>query len=691
MSSVVVAPAPVDLARFAGLGIRTEADLLLHLPMRYEDETRLHRIADIRPGQWAQIEGEVMRAEVTYKGRRSLLAEIQDDSGTISLKFFNFYGSQQKQLAIGNRIRAVGEVKGGLFGVELVHPRYRVVRDDTPLPQALTPVYPTVKGVSQALLRSSILSLLQHAFDETLPADLLQRLLKHLGRQQFTAGSTVSTVPTVHTALQQLHQPPAQASIEALLERSHPAWRRVIFEELLAQQLSLRRARQARLAQRANRLESDSLVTRLQAILPFQLTSAQRRCWRDMASDLAQPLPMNRLLQGDVGSGKTIVAALAAARAIGSGYQVALMAPTEILAEQHLRKLQPLLSAIGVRIGWLAGNLKEKQKREVRAALAAGDIDFLVGTHALIEDTVEFSKLALVIIDEQHRFGVNQRLALRQRQGNISHQLMMSATPIPRTLAMTYYADLDVSVIDELPPGRQPVLTKLLSAARRTELIERIRAQVQLGRQVYWVCPLIDESEALDLRNAIETHQRLGEELAPIVVGMLHGRLASAEKQAAMADFVANRIQVLVATTVIEVGVDVANATLMVIEHAERFGLAQLHQLRGRVGRGSSESVCVLLYQTPLSPTARERLKVMFESNDGFEIARRDLCLRGPGEFLGARQSGVSLLRFADLERDADLVELARDSAANMLTQHKALTERHLARWLGAREEFLKA
>jgi ATP-dependent DNA helicase RecG len=410
-----------------------------------------------------------------------------------------------------------------------------------------------------------------------------------------------------------------------------------------------------------------------------------------VSADLGRAQPMNRLLQGDVGSGKTVIAALAAAQAVGSGMQAALMAPTEILAEQHARKLMPWMQAIGVRCAWLAGSLKESEKKAIRARAAAGEVDLLVGTHALIEDSVDLPRLGLAIVDEQHRFGVAQRLALRGKGERLPHQLMMSATPIPRTLAMTYYADLDVSVIDELPPGRRPVVTKLVSEARRDELVARVRAAAAGGRQVYWVCPLIEESEALELQTAIDTHQRLVQELAPLSVGLVHGRLPGAQKQQVMEGFARGEVQVLVATTVIEVGVDVPNASLMVIEHAERFGLAQLHQLRGRVGRGSADSVCVLMYRGPLSPTARERLKVMYETTDGFEIARRDLQLRGPGEFLGARQSGLPLLRFADLERDAELAEHARDCADRMLREAPELAAAHLERWLGGREEFLRA
>ena len=667
---------PDDLSRLGKLGIRNEQDLLLHLPLRYEDQTRLTPIGALRPGGSAQVEGTVARSEIGGRGRRTLHVELRDATGTVALRFFHFYGSQLAQLAVGRRIRAIGEPRGGLFGLEMVHPRYRVVKDGAPLPDRLTPVYPTAAGIGQATLRGAVLAAVRAAaLDDTVP----------------TQCAAVRSLPSLMEALRLLHEPPPDVSQSALEDRSHPAWRRVIFEELLAQQLSLRRARAARAHRRALALRDRGLVERLVAQLPFRLTGAQARAWREVGGDLARTQPMNRLLQGDVGSGKTVIAALAAAQAIGSGTQAALMAPTEILAEQHHRKLSPWMQAIGVRIAWLASSLKESDKRRVRAQAAAGEVDLLVGTHALIEDAVEFPRLGLAIVDEQHRFGVAQRLALRGKGAKLPHQLMMSATPIPRTLAMTYYADLDVSVIDELPPGRRPVLTKLLAESRRDELILRVREAAAAGRQVYWVCPLIEESEALELQAAIDTHARLCAELAPLAVGLVHGRLNGADKQSVMEAFARGEIQLLVATTVIEVGVDVPNASLMVIEHAERFGLAQLHQLRGRVGRGAAESVCVLMYRAPLSPAARERLRVMYETTDGFEIARRDLLLRGPGEFLGARQSGLPLLRFADLERDADLVEAARDCAARMLGEHPEAAQAHLDRWLGGREAYLAA
>lgn len=666
-----------DLGKFARLGIRTEADLLLHLPLRYEDETRIVAIADVAPGETAQVAGEVRSNEIVTRPRRMLQVELDDGSGRIGLRFLNFYGSQVAQLAVGRRLRAMGEVRGGLFGLEMVHPRYRMLGGADRLPATLTPVYPTVAGIGQSDLRRTILAALARTdWADTLRPGCAERL----------------GLPALMPSLRLLHQPPPETPLSAIEDRTHPACRRLAFEELLAQQLSLKRARAARAGQRAMPLPDHAQTQRLLAALPFALTGAQTRAWHEISRDLAGSEPMNRLLQGDVGSGKTVVAALAAMQAIGSGRQAALMAPTEILAEQHFRKLGPWLEPLGVRVAWLSGSLTASAKKKVRALAAAGEVDLLVGTHALVEESVELPTLGLAIVDEQHRFGVAQRLALRATRGDaLPHQLMMSATPIPRTLAMSYYADLDVSVIDELPPGRTPVITKLVTQSRHAEVVERVRAAVAQGRQVYWVCPLIEESETLDLQTAIDAFESLSAELADLRVGLIHGRLPVAEKAATMDAFVRGEIDLLVATTVIEVGVDVPNASLMVIEHAERFGLSQLHQLRGRVGRGSAQSVCVLLYRPPLSANARERLKTMYETTDGFEVARRDLLLRGPGEFLGARQSGLALLRFADLERDADLVDEARIEADAMLAGPPRRVDAHLARWLAGREEFLKA
>jgi len=687
---------PKPLARtadkLAKLGLSRDIDLALHLPMRYEDETTLTAVADLLPGMAMQVEGIVSDNEITYRPRRQLLVRLTDDAGDVlTLRFLNFYGSQVKQLAVGVRIRARGEARGGFFGMEMVHPACRVVEAGAPLPQVLTPVYPSTAGVSQAYLRKAIDNALKRTqLPEIVPEALVRACLPE-------------PVIPLNQAIELLHHPGAEVDETGLLDGTHPAWLRIKFEELLAQQLSLKRAQQQRRARTApvmlKRSESASLVARFEHTLPFALTGAQRRVWAEISADMAAPHPMQRLLQGDVGSGKTIVAALAAAQAIDAGYQAALMAPTEILAEQHARKLRGWLEPLGVEVAWLAGSLKAKAKRAALEAAASGAAQLTIGTHAIIQEAVEFARLGLVIVDEQHRFGVQQRLALRAKAQHAAdgapdfqpHQLMMSATPIPRTLAMTYYADLDVSTIDELPPGRTPILTKLVSDARRAEVIARVHEAALTGRQVYWVCPLIEESEALQLQTAVDTYQALTLALPELRVGLVHGRLNPADKAAVMEAFAMGELNLLVATTVIEVGVDVPNASLMVIEHAERFGLAQLHQLRGRVGRGSAASVCLLMYAGPLSQTARARLQTMRETGDGFEIARRDLELRGPGEFLGARQSGAAMLRFADLQEDAWLIEPTRDAAQRMLDEAPDLVIQHLNRWLGGREHYLKA
>ncbi|QET00670.1 ATP-dependent DNA helicase RecG [Cupriavidus pauculus] len=681
-------------ARLAKLGLRRSVDLVLHLPMRYEDETSILTIRDAiaraGAGIAAQVEGEVVSNEVTFRPRRQLVVKIADETGELTLRFLNFYGSQTKQMAEGARLRVRGDVRGGFFGAEMVHPTVRPVAEGEGLPDRLTPVYPATAGISQAYLRKAIGGALQRTpMPETLPQPLLRGPLASL------------RLAPLADCLRLLHNPPQGESEAALADRSHPAWQRIKFDELLAQQISLRRSQAARREKTAPSMPpvQDQLRTRFLAALPFGLTGAQQRVVAEIAADMTHPHPMHRLLQGDVGSGKTVVAALAACQAIDAGYQAALMAPTEILAEQHYRKLSAWLAPLGVAVVWLAGSLKAREKREAAARVESGEARLVIGTHALIQDTVRFARLGLSVVDEQHRFGVAQRLALRGKAAEgervaderVPHQLMMSATPIPRTLAMTYYADLDVSVIDELPPGRTPIVTRLVNDARRDEVIERVHHAAAEGRQVYWVCPLIEESEALQLQTAVETYETLVAALPDLRVGLVHGRLPPAEKAAVMDEFSAGRLQVLVATTVIEVGVDVPNASLMVIEHAERFGLAQLHQLRGRVGRGTAESVCLLMYQGPLSPTARERLATMRETTDGFEIARRDLQIRGPGEFLGARQSGEAMLRFADLETDAWLVEYAQEAAEAMLAHYPEATEAHLLRWLGGREHFLKA
>ena len=668
-------------AKLARLGLRTDMDLVLHLPMRYEDETQVQPIreAGFMGGNTAQVEGVVMTSDIQYRPRRQLVVTIADDSGQLVMRFLNFYGSQVKQLAAGTRVRARGEVRHGFFGAEMVHPTYKVVKEGDPLPQALTPVYPSGEGLPQSYLRKAIASAITRVdWRDTLPPPLLASL----------------KLQAFEPSVKLLHNPPPDVSEPALMDRSHPAWIRMKFDELLAQQLSLKRAQAARRAKGASALPViGTLSNDFLSALPFALTGAQQRVLTEIRADLRESFPMQRLLQGDVGSGKTVVAALAAAQAIDSGFQAALMAPTEILAEQHFRKIAQWMEPLGVRVAWLTGSLKKKEKTEAQARIESGEAQLVIGTHALIQEGVEFAKLGLVIVDEQHRFGVGQRLALRnkgQDAQTVPHQLMMSATPIPRTLAMTYYADLEVSVIDELPPGRTPIVTRIVDQNRRDEVIERVHAAALEGRQVYWVCPLIEESEALQLQTATETHAMLAAALPDLRVGLVHGRMKPAEKQIVMDAFSRGEVHVLVATTVIEVGVDVPNASLMVIEHAERFGLSQLHQLRGRVGRGSAASVCLLLYQSPLGPVAKQRLMTMRETTDGFEIARRDLEIRGPGEFLGARQSGQAMLRFADLETDQWLVEKARDVAQMLLRDDLATVEEHLARWLGGREEFLK-
>jgi len=669
------------LAVLGKLGIHREFDLVLHLPMRYDDETRLYLISDAPEGAPVLVEGVVTDNAIKFRPKRQLVCTVEDASGVLVMRFLNFYTSQVKQLAPGTRVRLFGEIRQGFFGAEMVHPRYRVVREDTPVSKTLTPVYPATAGLNQASLQRLTRDALNASdLDDTLPPGLLAEL----------------GLPGFRESVSFLHHPPPAAEQAALQNRSHPAWRRVKFDELLAQQLSMRIHYDRRKAVGAPALPARHKTTReLLKRLPFKLTRAQIRAAEDIERDLAQTHPMQRLLQGDVGSGKTVVAALASLQAIENDYQVAVMAPTEILGEQHYAKFFAWLGDLGIKVTWLSGNLPRKEKRASLDDIASGAAQIAIGTHALFQDAVEFSRLGLAIVDEQHRFGVRQRLALRLKGAAPEaaaqpHQLMMSATPIPRTLAMSYYADLDVSVIDELPPGRSPIATRLVADKRRDEVIQRIRDACVAGSQAYWVCPLIEESEVLQLQTALDTHARLSATFPELKVGLVHGRLATAEKLAVMQAFKNGAIQLLVATTVIEVGVDVANATLMVIEHAERMGLAQLHQLRGRVGRGAAASTCILLYQQPLSQLARERLKIIYECNDGFEIARHDLRVRGPGELLGARQSGVPMLRFADLEADIDLLEKARTAAHDLLRDQPAVVERHLQRWLGGRQHYLR-
>jgi ATP-dependent DNA helicase RecG len=662
------------------LGLLRDIDLALHLPMRYEDETRITAIYRAREGETVQVEGVVNDSRVEFRPRRQLVVRLDDGSDELVLRFLHFYPSHQKSLAAGQRVRVRGEVRGGFLGREMVHPSFKVVEEGTPLATSLTPVYPATAQLPQAYLRKAIAAALSQApLHELLPADVVPPGL-----------------PPLREALHFLHHPPPDAALATLEDHSHPAWQRLKFEELLAQQLSQLLAKRERAALRAPVLRPapSGLGERLKSVLPFRLTRAQERVVAEITHDLAAVRPMNRLLQGDVGSGKTVVAALAAAVAIDAGWQCALMAPTEILAEQHFRKLVQWLEPLGVATAWLTGSRRGKGRQQMVARVAEGSAQLVVGTHAVIQGDVEFARLGLAIVDEQHRFGVAQRLALRQKlrdQALEPHLLMMSATPIPRTLAMTYFADLDVSTIDELPPGRTPVVTKVFAEDKRAQVVARIRDEVARGRQVYWVCPLIEESEALDLRNATETHWQLCDALPGAMVGLLHGRMPPAEKAAVMSLFAGGQLAVLVATTVIEVGVDVPNASLMVVEHAERFGLSQLHQLRGRVGRGDVASVCVLLYTSPLSDTGKARLRAMAETHDGFEIARRDLEIRGPGEFMGARQSGDALLRFADLQADSALLQQARHAAPRLLDTHPQAAREHVVRWLGSRAEFLKA
>ncbi|MDB5841892.1 MAG: recG [Herminiimonas sp.] len=674
--------------KLARLGLRSDMDLVLHLPMRYEDETEVVpiRAAGFMTGHPAQVEGVVTACEVQFRPRRQLVVTMEDASGQLVMRFLNFYGSQTKQFTVGNRVRARGEVRHGFFGDEMVHPAYKIIVEGAPLPTVLTPVYPAGEGLSQAALRKAIAEAMTRVdWTDTLSPPLLARF----------------DLMPFEPAVRLLHNPPPEIDENALEDRSHPAWLRMKFDELVAQQLSLKRAQVARRARGAAPLPViGALSNAFMKTLPFSLTVAQQRVLDEIRADLRAAYPMQRLLQGDVGSGKTVVAALAAAQAIDSGYQAVLMAPTEILADQHFRKIAAWMEPLGISVAWLTGSLRKKDKTEAQARIESGQAQLVIGTHAVIQDAVQFAQLGLVIVDEQHRFGVGQRLALRNKgladstalegSASVPHQLMMSATPIPRTLAMTYYADLEVSVIDELPPGRTPVVTRIIDQNRREEVIERVHAAALEGRQVYWVCPLIEESETLQLQTATDTHATLAAALPDLQVGLVHGRLKPAEKQDIMDAFTRGEIHVLVATTVIEVGVDVPNASLMVIEHAERFGLSQLHQLRGRVGRGSAASVCLLLYQSPLGPVARQRLMTMRETTDGFEIARRDLEIRGPGEFLGARQSGQAMLRFADLETDQWLVEKARNAAETLLRDDPATVEAHLARWLGMREDYLR-
>ena len=675
---------PSLAATLARIGLHTVQDLLFHLPLRYEDRTRVVPIGSLRPGDRAVIEGEVQLAEVVIRRRRALLCRLTDGSGFITLRFFHFSAAQQESLARGSRLRCFGEARLGPGGLEIVHPEYRkVVPGATPpADESLTPIYPTTEGVQQGRMRLltglALAQLTDGGLRDWVAPDILDAL--HL--------------PRLAAALRYVHRPPPDADLDLLNTGRHAAQRRLAFEELLAHQISLRLLRQAADRDDAWPLpQRGDLVERCRALLPFQLTAAQVRAWEEIATDLARDRPMMRLVQGDVGSGKTVVAALAALRAVEHGAQAAVMAPTELLAEQHARNFLGWLEPLGVRVGLLTGRHTGRTRAALTQDLAAGAIQVAVGTHALFQEGVSFDRLALVIVDEQHRFGVHQRVQLREKglaEGRYPHQLVMTATPIPRTLAMTAYADLDVSVIDELPPGRTPIRTVVLPETRRNEIVARIDAACRSGRQAYWVCPLIDESEAVRHQAAEETAAALAGALPGVRIGLLHGRMPGSRKDAVMSAFKQGQLDLLVATTVIEVGVDVPNASLMVIENAERMGLAQLHQLRGRVGRGSVESTCVLLYAMPLSPIARERLGVLRDTNDGFEVARRDLDLRGPGELLGTRQTGLMQLKVADLVRDADLLPGVQHAAALMLEGPQANIAALLRRWVGEGERFGK-
>ena len=670
---------PALAKKLARLGIRSREDLVVHLPLRYEDETKLTPLDAAPAGKPVLVEARVVRADIAFRPKRQLVVHAEG----LVLRFLHFYGSQLKQFQRaaeeGKFVRAYGELRGGFFGAEMVHPRYRIVAEGEPLPSTLTPIYPTTATLSQRDLRALVLDAVDKVgIAETLPLPLRK---KH-------------ALMGIGEAVGALHRPPPGADLAVLSGRDSPEWRRIKFDELLAQQLSLKMAYRARRARAAHALPADGpLLKRFLGKLPFRLTRAQRQAMADILRDLAAPHPMQRLLQGDVGSGKTIVAAIACLAAIDAGGQAAVMAPTEILAEQNLRKFTEWLAPLGVRIVWLHGGLSAAERKQAAKTLAAGEPAVAIGTHALFQKKVEFARLALVVVDEQHRFGVEQRLALRKKGdgGMMPHQLMMSATPIPRTLSMSYYADLDVSTLDESPPGRGRVETRMFSEKKRNEVLGRIRDACAEGQQAYWVCPVIEEAKDANLQTAIETYELLKKELKGLKVGLLHGRLPTDEKAFVMNAFSKKEVQVLVATTVIEVGVDVPNASLMVIEHAERFGLAQLHQLRGRIGRGARESACILLFAEPLSEDARKRLKVIFETKDGFRIAEADLEIRGPGDYLGERQSGDALLRYVDLAKDEALMREAIETAGGLLEEDPGAARRHVERWLGARAAYLRA
>ncbi|WP_299075046.1 ATP-dependent DNA helicase RecG [uncultured Paraglaciecola sp.] len=667
--------------KLAKLAIVSVQDLLFHLPHRYEDRTRIYPIADLQPHLHSSIQGEVMSCDIQFGRKRMLVVRLSDGTGTVTLRFFHFSAAQKSHLEVGSTLRCFGEVKAGKYGFEIMHPEYKSVDLDNPqaMQESLTPVYPATEGIKQLTLRS----LTEQALKLLNKGGLAELLPEGLYQQQ------IALVDALHL----VHRPPPNVALSLFEEGKYPAQQRLIMEELLAHHLSVLKVRQQSQQQASFPIKpSADLLNQYLQNLPFKPTGAQQRVVADIQEDMQQNKPMMRLVQGDVGSGKTLVAAMAALSTIGAGYQVGFMAPTELLAEQHADNFRQWFEPLGIKVGWLAGKLKGKARAEVLDQLANNQVKILVGTHAIFQETVAFSSLALVIVDEQHRFGVHQRLALREKgqsQGAFPHQLVMTATPIPRTLAMTAYADLDTSIIDELPPGRTPVKTVVLPDSRRDEVITRVRdVSVEQGRQTYWVCTLIDESEFLQSQAAEDTAILLRTALPELKVGLVHGRLKSDEKQQIMADFKAGSLDLLVATTVIEVGVDVPNASLMIIENPERLGLAQLHQLRGRVGRGSVESHCVLMYQSPLSKTANKRLAVLRESNDGFYIAQQDLEIRGPGELLGTKQTGLADLKIADLIRDAELIPQVQNIANHLWQQYPANAQAIVNRWLGNKEHF---
>ena len=666
------------------MGLEDVFSLVMHLPIRYIDETIVTPIREIQMGVLSQIEAEVVRAEIVYKPKKMLIVQVKDASSNLQLRFLHFYPSQMKMFEAGARIRVLGEARHNLFAFEMIHPQCKLIKEGDVLPEALTPIYSLVAGVGQKTVKDAIHKLFIH-FD-------LKNYLKDLFLPSIYEKLRL---PNLYESLKSIHHPKDFKEVTSHETFTSKAYQRIIFDEFLAQQLSLRSNYLIRRALTAIPLKAkNKLTTIFMDKLEFELTEAQKKVIKEIKNDLEKNYPMQRLLQGDVGSGKTVVATIAALQVIENGSQVAFMAPTEILAEQHYRKLTGWLTPLNIKVAWLTGS-QSKKDREVSLSLTqSGEANIVVGTHALFQDHVIFKKLGLSIIDEQHRFGVEQRLALRKK-GELNkaiepHQLMMSATPIPRTLSMSYFADLDVSVIDELPKGREAIVTKLFSEDRRNEILKRVYEVCHQGAQVYWVCPLIEESDVLQLQTAEETYLNMQSHFKDLTVGLVHGRMKSSEKQKVMSDFVKGDIQLLVATTVIEVGVDVPNATLMVIENAERMGLSQLHQLRGRVGRGSLKSTCILLFQKKLSELARQRLKVIFENTDGFIIAQEDLNIRGPGEFLGVRQSGVPMLRIANLNRDFKLLEEAKVIADQLLEDYPEASHLHLKRWLSHANERVK-